>query len=298
MSKEEIVKAIQQCAAKLGRTPNLRDLRLTGGVSEPILYTRFGGLAKALIAAGLEVNGPGFNQPESTLLLDWAGVARKLKKIPSVHEYGSEGRFSISPFQNRYRRWAAVADAFRRFALETKIETAWQDVLALGDAQTIKARKAARAGVQKRVRKGPVFNDRTFYGRPLPLPELVHEPVNELGVVFVFGMLARKLGFVVLHLQPAFPDCEALRETIRGHWQRVRIEFEFESRNFLRHRHKKNGCDMIICWRHNWRDCPANIEVLELNKVLHKVLNDGVHNGLHEELDNTVAEIPRQSTNR
>jgi hypothetical protein len=80
--------------------------------------------------------------------------------------------------------------------------------------------------------------------------------VNELGVVFVFGMLARKLGFVVLHLQPAFPDCEALRETIRGHWQRVRIEFEFESRNFLRHRHKKNGCDMIICWGDNWPDCP------------------------------------------
>jgi hypothetical protein len=147
-----------------------------------------------------------------------------------------------------------------------------------------KDRGAARAGVQKRVRKGPVFNDRTFYGRPLPLPELVHEPVNELGVVFVFGMLARKLGFVVLHLQPAFPDCEALRETIRGHWQRVRIEFEFESRNFLRHRHKKNGCDMIICWSDNWPECPANIEVLELNKVLRKVLNDGPHDEIYKTL--------------
>jgi hypothetical protein len=291
MTKEEVVKAIQQCAAKLGRTPNLRDLRLTGGVSEPILYSRFGGLAKALIAAGLEVNGPGFNQPESTLLLDWAGAARALKKVPSVHEYASLGRFSISPFQTRYRRWAAVPEAFRRFAHETKIEAEWQDVLTLGATRAAKDRRAARAGVQKRVRKGPVFNDRTFYGRPLPLPELVHEPVNELGVVFVFGMLARKLGFVVLHLQPAFPDCEALRETIRGHWQRVRIEFEFESRNFLRHRHKKNGCDMIICWRDNWPECPANIEVLELNKVLRKVLNDGLHNALHEELDDTVKEI-------
>jgi hypothetical protein len=51
-------------------------------------------------------------------------------------------------------------------------------------------------------------------------------------------------------------------------WQRVRIEFEFESRNFLKHRHKKDGCDMIICWRHNWPECPSNIEVLELSKVL------------------------------
>ena len=101
------------CAEKLNRNPNLRDLRLIGGVSEPVLYKHFGGLAKGLTAAGLEVIGPGFNQPEATLLLDWAAVARKLGKIPSVHEYGSAGRFSISPFQSRYRRWGAVPEGFR-----------------------------------------------------------------------------------------------------------------------------------------------------------------------------------------
>ncbi len=273
MTKEEIVKAIQQCATKFKRNPNLRDLRLAG-VSEPVLYKHFGGLAKALTAAGLQVNGPGFNQPESALLLDWASVARKLKKIPSVHEYGSDGRFSISPFQTRYRRWTGIPEAFRRFARENKIETDWQDVLNLSAAHTThatKSRKAIGALGRKRVRKGPVFHDRPFYGRPILLPELVHEPMNESGVIFVFGMLARRLGFVVLHLQPAFPDCEALRETIRGHWQRVRIEFEFESRNFLKHRHRKNGCDMIVCWRHNWPECPASIEVLELNTVLRKM---------------------------
>jgi hypothetical protein len=112
------------------------------------------------------------------------------------------------------------------------------------------------------------MEDRPRYGRPLMLPELAHEPANELGVIFVFGMLARKLGFIVLRIQPDFPDCEALVEVARGVWQRVRIEFEFESRNFLRHRHRKDGCDMIICWRHNWPECPPNIEVLELSKAL------------------------------
>jgi len=281
MTKAQIVKAIQKCAARLKRNPNLRDLR-AAGISEPILYSRFGGLAKALAAAGLEIHGPGFSQPESALLLDWAAVARKLGKLPSVHEYGSLGRFSIAPFQTRYHRWSAVLDAFRRFARETKIESQWQDVLKLRStrlqSQASKTNSSSvRAESRSRVRKGPVYKDRTFYGRPLLLPELAHEPVNESGVIFVFGMLARRLGFVVHHLQPAFPDCEAMRETIRGHWQRLRIEFEFESRSFLKHRHKKNGCDIIVCWRHNWPECPTSIEVLELSKELHKELHKDLH---------------------
>jgi hypothetical protein len=29
---------------------------------------------------------------------------------------------------------------------------------------------------------------------------------------------------------------------------------------------------MIICWRHNWPDCPPNLEVIELSKELSKAL--------------------------
>jgi hypothetical protein len=53
-----------------------------------------------------------------------------------------------------------------------------------------------------------------------------------------------------------------------GQWQRVRIEFEFESRNFRAHKHNPDGCDVIICWVHNWPECPANIEVVELSKLV------------------------------
>jgi hypothetical protein len=48
----------------------------------------------------------------------------------------------------------------------------------------------------------------------------------------------------------------------------VRIEFEFESRNFRDHEHPASGCDVIVCWRHNWDDCPENIEVVELSGVI------------------------------
>jgi hypothetical protein len=53
-----------------------------------------------------------------------------------------------------------------------------------------------------------------------------------------------------------------------GRWQDVRIEFEYESRHFRSHRHDPRRCDIIVCWRHNWRDCPPGLQVLELSAVV------------------------------
>jgi hypothetical protein len=109
---------------------------------------------------------------------------------------------------------------------------------------------------------------RTLYGEPLGIAAMAHAPTNEAGVIFLFGALAAGLGFRVERLQTAFPDCEAKREIRPGKWERVRIEFEFESRNFREHRHDPEGCDVIVCWRHNWVDAPNNLEIVALDRVL------------------------------
>lgn len=113
-----------------------------------------------------------------------------------------------------------------------------------------------------------VFRDRPVMGPPLLLPGLAHEPVNEMGVVFLFGMMAHRLGFLVESVQMGFPDCEAKREVEPGRWQRLRIEFEYESRKFRDHHHDARECDVIVCWKHNWPDCPPRLEVLELSAVI------------------------------
>ena len=69
-------------------------------------------------------------------------------------------------------------------------------------------------------------------------------------------------------VQTGFPDCEAKRQVGPNNWQRVRIEFEFESRNFRDHGHPARGCDVIVCWRHNWDECPEDIEVVELSSMI------------------------------
>jgi hypothetical protein len=110
--------------------------------------------------------------------------------------------------------------------------------------------------------------DRPVMGPPFNLSPLANAPINELGVVFLFGVLAGELGFQVDSLQGRFPDCEARRQVHPGKWQRQRIEFEYESKNFALHGHDPAHCDVIVCWRHNWRECPQELEVIELGRVL------------------------------
>src|SRR5579859_2592912 len=106
------------------------------------------------------------------------------------------------------------------------------------------------------------------YGEPLGLAAMAHAPTNELGVLFLFGIVAADLGFRVERLQAAFPDCEAKREVAPGKWELVLLELEIYSRNFKTHRHDPRGCHGIVCWKHNWPDCPEWLEVIELSKVV------------------------------
>ena len=105
-------------------------------------------------------------------------------------------------------------------------------------------------------------------GEPFDRSPMTNAPVNELGVMVLFGMVAAGLGLQVESVQGKFPDCMAKRQVAPGKWQHLRIEFEYESKNFKLHGHDPKGCDMIVCWRHNWKDCPAEIEVVELCRLV------------------------------
>ncbi|HEX9255563.1 MAG TPA: hypothetical protein VF938_08450 [Candidatus Angelobacter sp.] len=113
-----------------------------------------------------------------------------------------------------------------------------------------------------------VLPDRPLLGEPMHTERLTHEPVNEMGVSMLFAMMARDLGFIIESVQAPFPDCRAKMEVLPGKWQDVRIEFEKNSRSFAEHGHDPKGCDMIVCWRHNWKGCPKEMMVLELRKAI------------------------------
>jgi len=116
--------------------------------------------------------------------------------------------------------------------------------------------------------KGP--KRKTITGELINFRGLVWAPVNEQGVVFLFGMIARELGMYVEVVRPGYPDCIAKRFIGRGRWEEVRIEFEYRSSHF---KHDPSECDMIVCWEHDWKECPKIIEVIELKEETKRLEN-------------------------
>jgi len=84
-------------------------------------------------------------------------------------------------------------------------------------------------------------------------------------VVFLFSHFLKKYRLRVEKIGAGFPDCIAFQKTGRGD-KRIRIEFELRSKNFQTHRHSVKDCDWIVCWEHNWPDCPKKLTVIELRK--------------------------------
>ena len=108
----------------------------------------------------------------------------------------------------------------------------------------------------------------SVYGDPIDFRGVRHAPVDIGGVIFLFGMVARELGFLVEALASGFPRCEAKRQLAPGKWARLRIDFELESRQFREAGRNPGSCDLIVCWRDTWPDRPASLDVLALDRVL------------------------------
>ena len=92
-----------------------------------------------------------------------------------------------------------------------------------------------------------------------------YAPENELGVVFLFAHLAKRWRLRIDEIKPGFPDCIAFQKS-HGKEKRIRIEFEYKSKNFLLHHHKENKCDWIVCWEHNWPAVPKKLQIVELRR--------------------------------
>ena len=71
----------------------------------PTMRSNFGNYSRMLETCGLEREGAGFRVGMRTLFLDWAGLARKLGKLPTIKEYDANSRFSVMPLTSRFGGW-------------------------------------------------------------------------------------------------------------------------------------------------------------------------------------------------
>ncbi|HKD79429.1 MAG TPA: hypothetical protein VKH81_07020 [Candidatus Angelobacter sp.] len=261
MSKKEVIAAIKRCSEELGHCPNLGELLKRARVSRKQILKLFGSYAAAVQACGM--TPPKENPtPMEDLFEDWAAIVRKLKRLPTIFEYEKESVYSSRPLIGRCKGWRQVPSSMLAYAEREGLTDEWEDVL-----EVVKASHAGAWGERMPATRGggKLLRDRPTFGPPMMQSGMACGPENENGVLFLFGMLAWRLGFVVKKIQLPFPDCLALRRVDEQTWQEVRIEIEYESRNFLRHNHPPRGCDLIVCWIHNWPESP--VEVVELREV-------------------------------
>ena len=223
----------------------------------------WGGWLKAIEAAGLEAHDKYHTEiPLSELALEFVDAIREMGKVPNVHQMARRSQHSKNTFTRKYDnsyisfKIAAIDFLLKRGDLSTDIKEVLKNHLA-----SLRPCSPPEPAVAAPHRKGRHLGFRAF----------AFAPTCESDVVSLFGAVADDLGFEIVSQRAAFPDCEARRRarSRRAHYAKCLIEFEFESRDFKRHGHPVEGCDLIVCWRDDWPDCP--IEVLELRSEINKL---------------------------
>jgi hypothetical protein len=305
--KQLILDSLLAIAKGAGRAPSRSEFASLSGISEHQVAQFFPTWNEAVRAAGLRPNTLNLRLEDRELLEDWGYAVRRNQKIPARRVYHHLGKFDHRTFERRFGPWSQLPQVFRNFA-QSKPEWADVLALLPAPKPSPKrvpnpppnavpspaSRSASNPTVAQALLpvrlspsnrnspperpspskpplgklRYPPLDHRPIYGQPMDFRGLRHEPVNEQGVVLLFGMVAKELGYTVEAVQSGFPDCEAKRQIAPQRWQRVHLEFEFESRNFRDHGHSPAGCDVIVCWRHNWPACPPQIEILELSSLI------------------------------
>ena len=244
---ESLVTRLRELAATTGSDDiSKTEFLKATGISRHCITRAFGRYAALREAAGLRApfNTKLDNDTMLRLLRDACLAAGGVPSFGQIERFGAPAKTTYS---KRWRNWHGVRQALREWL--TVNDPGFPYLSALHD-------KPSR--IRRRTQM-PAAN----FGAPLNPGPLLHQPTNELGVVALFGGLATALGFSIERVGAGFPDCEA-KQRVSGGWRRVRIEFEFQSRNFERHGHDPEGCDLIVCWEHNWTECP--VEVIELKR--------------------------------
>lgn len=244
---ESLVARLRELAAATGRDDiSKTEFLKATGISRHHITRAFGGYAALREAAGMRApfNTRLDNDTMLRLLRDACVAAGGVPSFGQIERFGAPSK---STYCKRWRNWRGVQQALREWL--TVHDPGSPYLTSLQDKPSRTRRRAQM----------PAAN----FGAPLHSGPLLHEPTNEMGVVALFGGLATALGFSIERVGIGFPDCEA-KQRVTGGWRRVRIEFEYQSRNFERHGHDPEGCDLIVCWEHNWEACP--LDVLELKE--------------------------------
>lgn len=273
ITRDIIIEAARQ-AKKLQDTPISRgDFSRLTGISQYHIYRLFpdGGWGEVKRLAGL-ASHPKENHAltDDELLTEFHRIASESGSVPTWSVFSSRAKFSSDVIRRRFGGLQGTLSRYRAWLQEHDPDSTLLQLLSIKSKQDIVLPPTTELSPKKLPEWRRTSG--TEFGPPINFRGLRHAPINELGVVFLFGMISYELGFLVEAIHASFPDCEAKRciDQHRNRWQRISIEFEFRSSTFQSHGHDPSQCDIIVCWKHDWSNCP--IEVIELQSVLDQLV--------------------------
>ncbi|MBM3537183.1 MAG: hypothetical protein FJX55_05045 [Alphaproteobacteria bacterium] len=252
LNRRALVERVHEVSRQLGgRRVTRKEFEQRTRTPSYQIIRHFGSFSALLEQAGLQPYCANARVSDEVLLRALRDACLAKGCVVSRDQFVKAGLRGAGPYRRRWRNWPAALAALRDW-----VETHDPDFPYRADLPSQDDTPPPPP---------PRLPPERRYGAPLNYPGFLHEPVNEQGVVLLFGAVARELGFAIERASDAFPDCEAKRR--RGDvWERVRIEFEFASRNFQVHRHDPARCDLIVCWEDNWPE--ARLEVIALKTEL------------------------------
>jgi hypothetical protein len=268
ISRDQIINEIKRVAREKGSDSITRSEFYTNtGISSWQIYQRFEGWAEACQLAGLMPNQKCVRISDDILFEEMNRVFLSQGAIITRTKFDKQSKYSVDTYKKHFGNWRETLLAFRKWLEQRGEESPFIDPLPLITKAEPKTNKAPIDTISSEIQDWQSVGG-TKYGPFLNFRGLQHAPLNEQGVVFLFGMICRDLGFIVEAVRTGYPDCEAKRriDKKRDSWERVRIEFEYRSSSFKDHGHNPRICDVIICWEHDWLECP--LEVLELRSII------------------------------
>lgn len=275
IDRDTIIKEIQRVAQEKGVKQLTRsEFSAESEISSWQIYQVFDGWREACELAGLEPYYQNIPIDDDVLFEEMRRVFLSYGSICTRTKFHKLSKYSVDTYKRRFGKWQEILFAFRQWLEHGEVEFPFINKLpsvSNGKVTKSKSRKPEEQTVSK-VQHWQSIGGAT-YGRFLNFRGLQHAPLNEQGVVFLFGMVCFELGFVVEAVRTDYSDCEAKRrvDRKRDKWERVKIEFEFRSSRFKEQEHKPELCDVIVCWEHDWPECP--LEVIELRSAI-KALNE------------------------
>lgn len=83
----------------------------------------------------------------------------------------------------------------------------------------------------------------------------------EAPVIFTFGTVFKFFNFSSI----TFGTRKGIDAVVEWNDKALGLEFESHSSDFRRHKHPKEGCNLIVCWEDD--NAPDDIEVIELKQL-------------------------------